>query len=219
VNRRAWPAGLVGRLRPGVLVLVGLAAAAGFVCGVLVDRPSPPNMAVVGPAVSAGVDRSAPSREGAVAAGVRYATLLAQLFPADRAAAERAAADAASAGYRDVLVAAVDRQLVPLQRQAGRLPGSTVYRQAVLATRLEGYAPPRARVSVWVLATVGQTGQQVNPIASFTTFTLDLVWERAAWRLDGTGQRPGPTPLTDGQPQQVDEFDAALAGFTDWRPA
>ena len=78
---------------------------------------------------------------------------------------------------------------------AAGLPGSTVYRQSVLATRLESYGPVRARVSVWVLATVGQSGgragARVNPVASFATFTLELAWERAAWRLDGTGQRPG----------------------------
>jgi len=205
-------------------VLTALAAAAaGVLTGVVVDRPPSPEVAVVGPAVAAGVDRSARSRDGAVAAAVAYATMLGRLFPLGRAAAEQAAADAASASYRLVLVAAVDRQLVPLQRQASRLPGSTVYRQSVLATRLESYTAERARVSVWVLATVAQAGgpagARLNPLASFATFALDLVWERAAWRLNGTGQRPGPTPLLDGQPQQVGDFDSALDGFTDWRPA
>ena len=96
MSRRRSGAG--ARVRPGVLVLVGLAAAAGFLCGVVADRPSPPRMTVVGPAVAAGVDRSVRSRDGAVAAGVRYATLLARLFPLDRATAQRVAADAASGG-------------------------------------------------------------------------------------------------------------------------
>jgi hypothetical protein len=205
------------------VVLAGLAAAAGFLAGVLADRPSAPGVTVAGPAVTGGADRAVRSRDGAVAAGVEYATLLARLFPADRARAEQAAADAASAGYRVVLVAAVARQLVPLQRQAAGLPGSTVYRQSVLATRLDTYGPDRARVSVWVLATLaqtgGQVGQQANPVASFATYDLEVVWERAAWRLDGTGQRPGPTPLLDGAPQPAGDFEAALDGFTDWRPA
>jgi hypothetical protein len=74
-------------------------------------------------------------------------------------------------------------------------------------------------VSVWVLACIGRSGQPANPLGSFATFTLDLVWQRAAWRLNGTGQQPGPTPLLDGQPQDVDDFEAALRGFADWRPA
>jgi len=221
--RRRGSGGTAARLRPGVVVLVALAAAAGFVTGVLVDRPSGPGVTVAGPAVAGGAGRGVRSRDGAVAAGVEYATLLARLFPADRQEAEQAVADAASAGYRPVLVAAVARQLVPLQRQAAALPGATVYRQSVLATRLDSYRVDRARVSVWVLATVAQTGQQTgtraNPVASFATFVLELVWERAAWRLDGTGQRPGPTPLLDGSPQPAGEFEAGLDGFTDWRPA
>ncbi len=204
-------------------MLVAVAAAAGFLTGVVVDRPEPPKMTVAGPGVAVGADRSVRSRDGAVAAAVDYATLLARLFPLGRATAERTAADVASEAYRPVLVAAVDRQLVPLQQQAGRLPGSTVYRQSVLATRLEAYQPDRAQVSVWVLATVGQVGGQatarVNPIGTFTTFTVELVWQRAGWRLDGTGQRPGPSPLLDGPPEQAEDFAAALDGFTDWRPA
>jgi len=214
---------VVGRLRPGVVVLVALAAAAGFVTGVLVDRPSAPGVTGAGPAVAGSAGRGVRSRDGAVAAGVEYATMLARLFPADRTRAEHAVADAASAAYRQVLVAAVARQLVPLQRQAAALPGATVYRQSVLATRLDTYQADRARVSVWVLATVAQTGQQTgaraNPVASFATFGMELVWERAAWRLNGTGQQPGPTPLLDGQPQPAGEFEAGLDGFTAWRPA
>jgi len=71
-----------------------------------------------------------------------------------------------------------------------------------------------------VVAQVGQSaGEQANPVGSFSTVTLSLVWERSGWRLDGTAQRPGPTPLVDGQPVVADEFGRALDRFTDWRPA
>jgi hypothetical protein len=201
------------------VVVVLLAVAAGFAVGALVTRQAGPTATVAAPAVAGGLDRHAPSRDGALAAGVAYATLLARLFPLDLPRAKQVAADAASSAYREVLVAAVTSQLVPLQRQAARLPGTTVYRQSVLATRVERYDPARARLAVWVLATIGQAGAEANPVASFATFTLDLVWERAAWRLDGSTGRPGPTPLLDGQPELIDDFDAALEGFTDWRPA
>ncbi len=157
-----------------------------------------------------------------MAAAARLATLLARLFPLDRPHAEQLVRQAASAAYRDTLVTAVDEQLLPLQRQAAGLPGATAYRQSVLATRLEAYSPGRARVSVWLLVTLANTGTaggQSNPVGSFTTVTLDVVWERAAWRLDHTSQQAGPTPLLDGQPQPAGEFTAALVGFADWRPA
>jgi len=188
---------------------------------------------VAQPAVTPGparVDRTTRSTDGAVAAAVDYATLLARLFPLDRARAREVVADVASAAHRPALLAAVDAELVPLQSQAGELPGSMVYRQSVLATRVLSVTSAddpadvaRARVAVWALFTVGQSGERAgeraNPLATFTTLTLDLVFERGAWRLDGTTQRAGPTPLLDGRPQLADEFDRALDGFTDWRPA
>jgi hypothetical protein len=197
-----------------------VAGLAGFGLAGLVGGPPAPTAAVVaGPAAAVAVDRASRTPDGAVAAGVEYATLLSRLFPLDQARAHRVAADAASEGYRPVLLEAVDRQLVPLQAQAARLPGRTVYRQAVLATRVGRYSAGRASVSVWVLACQGQSGQQANPLGSFATFTLALVWQGGVWRLDGTEQRSGPTPLLDGQPVLVEEFDAVLRGFADWRPA
>src|SRR5438046_529610 len=67
--RRRNGSRLADRVRPGVVVLVGLGAAAGFVCGVVVDRPSPPRLTVVGPAGA-----EAPAKnllaDGAVLAGL-----------------------------------------------------------------------------------------------------------------------------------------------------
>ncbi|HYT09422.1 MAG TPA: hypothetical protein VEL73_02050 [Mycobacteriales bacterium] len=164
---------------------------------------------------------SARSREGAVGAAAGYATLLARSLPAGADRARRVAAEAASDAYRPALLAAVDRDLVPVQRRAGSLPGRTLYRQAVLATRADRVDERggRARVAVWLLSMLGQTGQPANPLASFTTVRLDLVWERSGWRLDGVSETAGPTPLLDGAPQPVDEVAAALEGFSDWRPA
>ncbi len=221
----------------GVVVLVSIAA---FGLGVAVSGTNDSGAAtegapvvVAGPSVVASVGREDRSPDGAVAAAVEYATLLSRLFPLDAVQARRVAADAASDAYRPGLVAAVDAELAPLQRQLAELPSATVHRQSVLATRVDAYPNEqpgggRARVSVWVMLTLGQhtesgsaerAGDQANAVASFGTVVLDLMWERGAWRLDGTAQRSGPTPLLDGRPQTTDEFSAALAGFADWRPA
>jgi hypothetical protein len=184
-------------------------------------------------AVAAEAKRTDRSQDGAVAAAVEYATLLSRLLPADLPKARRMVVEIASDNYRAALVAAVDAELPPLQRQLAGLPGSTVHRQSVLATKVDSYTGERdgagtARVSVWVMLTLGQSttagsseqaGQRGNPVASFDTIVIDLVWEREAWRLDGTSQRPGPTPLLEGEPLSTDQFVAGLDGFADWRPA
>jgi hypothetical protein len=227
---RRW-GGLLTAGTIGLVAGAGLALLAGPTRQGSSDANSAP--AVAPPAVVLGtprVDRTTRSVDGAVAAAVDYATLLARLFPLDRDRARQMAADVASAANRPALLAAVDAELVPLQAQAAALPGATVYRQSVLATRVQSVEPAgdpseavRARVAVWALFIVGQSGERVgaqtNPLATFTTLTLDLVFERDAWRLDGTTQRVGPTPLLDGRPQAVDDFDRALDSFTDWRPA
>ena len=230
-SRRGRRRRLVGALALVSVAAFGLGVATSGTSGGAAQEGAP--VVVAGQSVVASVGREDRSRDGAVAAAVEYATLLSRLFPLDAARARRLAADAASDSYRPGLVAAVGAELVPLQRELAELPGATVHRQSVLATRVDSYpgrpaGAGRARVSVWVMLTLGQrtesgsaesAGGQANAVASFGTVVLDVVWERGAWRLDGTAQRPGPTPLLDGRPQTTDELSAALAGFADWRPA
>lgn len=145
------------------------------------------------------------------------ATLLARVFPMSAAEARARLGAIASDQYRATFIAAVSRELVPLQQQAAALPGHTVFRQAVLATRRLASDRRRAKVSVWMLIIVGQAGEQANPAASFVTVTVDLVNQHDAWKLDRVAQQAGPTPLLAGQPDLIDSFDTRLAGFADWR--
>ncbi len=154
----------------------------------------------------------------ALTVAVSDATVLARVFAVPAPHARTTIAALASNAYRADLVDAVDRELVPLQAQAAALPGRTVFRQAVLATRPIADDGRRARVAVWMLIVVGQSGQQANPEASFAMVTEDLVVEGGDWKLDHVTQAAGPTPLLAAQPDAVESFDAALAGFTDWRP-
>jgi hypothetical protein len=195
--------------------------------GVRCDAPR-----VAAPSSVAAGERTDRSRDGAVAAAVESATLLSRLLAADLPEARKMVAEIASDNYRAALVDAVDAELLPLQRQLAGLPGSTVHRQSVLATKVDAYTDGpdeggSARVSVWVMLMLGQNtsagasdqaGQRGNPVASFGIIVVDLVWERDAWRLNGTSQRPGPTPLLVGEPLSTDEFAAGLDGFADWRP-
>lgn len=176
------------------------------------------------------VDRTSRTQDGAVAAAARYATLLQRMFPLPPEQARAVAADAAADSFRDRLVAGVDSSVVPLQQQAAAFPGKTTYRQAVLATKVTGIyidAPGRpsgygrARIDVWTLLTISQTGRTpngdtANATGTFTTIALGLVWQRGAWRIEDLTELLGPTPLIDGTPATGQEFDHELQGFTAW---
>jgi hypothetical protein len=171
--------------------------------------------AVIGPPTDASVQTAAQ----ALAAGVDDATLLARLFPLDPVAARVVLAGVSSDAHRDELVAAAAAELAPLQRQVAALPGTAVYREAVLAAQLAAYSPPTARVAAWLMLTVGQAGVDDNATATFATVSVELVFEHDAWKLDATAETPGPSPEVHDAPTSVDAFVARLAGFADWRPA
>jgi hypothetical protein len=178
------------------------------------------------------VDRTSHTRDGAVAAAAQYASLLAQVWPMAAAQARARLADAATAAYRPRLVAAVSAQLVPMRAQAAALGGRTTYRQSVLATHLDAdnsitdtSSQPAAvaRVSVWTVLTIAQTGpapdtDDANANGAFFTTWLDLLYERGAWRLTASTDRPGPTPLIEGTPSTGTQMTHQLNGFHDWRP-
>ena len=161
-----------------------------------------------------GVD--SPTR--ALDTGVRDATLMARLFPLDATAARAVVDEVATDAYRPALAAAIDAELVPLQRQVAALAGRPIYRQSVLAARLAAYALPRAQVSAWVMLIAGQAGVNDNAAATFATVTVDLIFEGGAWRLDHTGEAPGPSPQVRDAPSSVDALTTRLDGFADWRP-
>lgn len=163
--------------------------------------------------------RPEPSQDDALEAGVRYATLMAELFPLEPVEAKAVVDDVASRAYVPALRAAIETELVPLQRQVAGLAGRPVYRQSVLAAKLVSHAPPRAEVSAWVMLVAGQAGIDSNAMATFSTITVGLVLEDDRWRLDRTAETPGPSPLLRDAPSTVDALVARLDGFADWRPA
>jgi hypothetical protein len=177
------------------------------------DRP-----AVAGAVADRGAAQAAASEESALEAGVALATLMARLYPLEPAAARAVAEDVASDAYRPTLVVAVDAELVPLQRRVADLAGHPVYRQNVLAVRLDSHAPPRATVSAWVMVIAGQAEVDGNAMATFATVTVELAFERGAWRLDGTAEVRGPSPQVGDAPSTVDALVSRLSGFSDWRP-
>lgn len=174
--------------------------------------------ASVAPGVASGRAPGSDSAFQALDAAAGYATLTAQLFPLTPAAAQAVLNGDASDAYRPSIAQAVQDALVPLQQQTAGLAGQPMFRQAVLAARLVSYSPARAEVSAWVMAVAGQTGVADNAVCSFSTVTVDVVYQRGGWRLDGSDEQAGPTPQTAGAPSAVDDLVGRLAGFSDWRP-
>jgi hypothetical protein len=174
--------------------------------------------AVPAPVTGVGTARVADSSLAAVDAAAGYATVMSQLFPLDPDTARRVLAGDASDAYRPIIVQAVGTALVPLQQQMAALSGRPVFRQSVLAAKPISFTAGRAQVSVWVLAVAGQAGVADNAVCSFSTVTLDLVFERGGWLIDHSAEQPGPSPQMTGAPTSVDALVGRLDGFNDWRP-
>jgi hypothetical protein len=216
-NRRSRASRNAFAVAAGVGVLAVIVV---LVTNITAGRTSPARPAVAPAAMSAGAPGTADaaSERRALDAGVGYATLMARLFPLDATAARAVLAAAASDAYRQELTAAVDAELVPLQRQVAGLAGRPIYRQAVLAAEVVSYIAPRARVAAWVMLTAGQAGVNDNATATFATVTVDVVFEHGAWKLDHTSEQPGPSPEVHDSPASVDSLASRLDGFADWRP-
>lgn len=78
--------------------------------------------------------------------------------------------------------------------------GPVVFRQGVLAARLDTFAGGRARAVVWSVGVLARVGI-APPQAGWATTVLDLVWERGGWRVSAESVTPGPAPiLNDSAP-------------------
>jgi hypothetical protein len=195
-------------------VVFGLGVGAGTQLGGGGSRAAVP----AGVATAKGQTAAPNSSQAAVEAAAGYATVMAQLFPLDADTARGVLAGDASDAYRTTLVQAADTDLIPLQQQMATLSGRPVFRQSVLASKVVSYTPTRAQVSDWVMLIAGQAGVADNAVSTFSTVTLDLVFERGAWKIDRSAEQPGPSPQMTGAPTAVDILVGRLAGFNDWRP-
>jgi hypothetical protein len=126
----------------------------------------------------------------------------------------------AASGSADAQVTEAQEQLRLLRE---RLAGGTApirYVQSILASRVDGFTPSRARVSVWSVGVLSRTGV-AQPQAGWTTSTFELVWERDDWRIWDNTIAPGPTPALNASalPSSAEQLDQALVGFTPWNGA
>lgn len=132
--------------------------------------------------------------------------------------------DEVDAYLREVVtMASADRQVEEHLRDLAMIrealstgSGPTVYRQGVLASRVEYFDESEARIALWHVGVLARA-DAAPPQAGWMISTVDLRWERGGWKVAGEIAVPGPAPiLNDGAPPATaDEFLAELDGFDD----
>lgn len=155
--------------------------------------------------------------EGAIAAAAAYVTTGQPLLDLDPLAAERAMRRMAASASAEPFAADNMRQLKNTREALTGGSGPIVYRQAVVAHRLEAFDAARARVAIWNVGVLTRAGV-APPQAAWATSTFDLVWERGDWRIWAETVVPGPAPILNDStaPATTEQFDAALEGFIDF---
>jgi hypothetical protein len=127
---------------------------------------------------------------------------------AEAVAIERSVASASGA---DELAAKVERDLDALGHAGDRT--RMRYWVAPLAIRITSRSTDAVTVEVWQVGALEIAGTRVTQ--HWATVTYDLVWERAAWRLDAERSVVGPQPqtLTGTSPVGPVEFGVLADGF------
>ncbi|HVT77858.1 MAG TPA: hypothetical protein VHD87_12570, partial [Acidimicrobiales bacterium] len=178
--------------------------------------PHAPVAAATSPRRSAVPEGFPRSEDGALAAATRYVTTGQMLLDLDPLAAENAIRQMASTTTADQQVSETLAKLAATRQALSDGTGPIRFTQSVLARRVDAYPPTRARVSVWNVGVLSRLNV-APPQASWSTSTLDLVWETGDWRIRSETITPGPAPMLDASaaPATSAELDAALTGFDD----
>uniref|UniRef100_UPI002F91291E hypothetical protein n=1 Tax=Kitasatospora sp. NBC_01519 TaxID=2903576 RepID=UPI002F91291E len=161
------------------------------------------------------------SREGAVAAAVNYElarSSVAYLTSAqvrERILRAIMTSEAASSQLKDDNDAA--SKLASTFGLTTESSEQLIARASPLGSRVASYSPQVATVSVWMCGVVGvaSTNAPLPVSASWSTYTLVLVWQNGDWKVSSITAVNGPTPLqTTGQkPTPVDVFSATNRDF------
>lgn len=207
-------------LVPGglLLFLVGLATKTFlFPADVSVSRPAQRPIAssagparVEAPGVPVGF---AHDRRGALAAAVAYVQLGDVVLSVDANTGADVLRRVSSRAAGDTFAESELAGFTQLQNALARGTGPSRLRVGVVATRIDAFAPDRARVRLWRVAVLSRDGM-TNPGEQWATVTYDLVWEDGDWKIWSETVVPGPAPLpTDSRLATPQELDASLAGF------
>lgn len=136
------------------------------------------------------------------------------LLATDPLTAEKTVRAMTTAAHGDSLV---DERLTTLRQLREALAGGTgevILHEAVLAFKVRTADADRARVDLWNVTVLARDGI-APPQSSWAISTVDLAWEREAWRIADVRVSAGPAPiLADGAvPATAAQLEEALDGF------
>lgn len=152
---------------------------------------------------------------GAVAAAIAYATASQRWLYFTDTEIEAAVTQIATPVAAPRLVEDVLTDVSMARDQLAKSEGPVWWIVRPLAWKVERFRESEARVSVWTVTVLSAAGV-ASPQSEFVTVTLDLSWLDGDWRVDGSADSAGPTPITgpQDQPWDAEPFDQALDGFT-----
>jgi hypothetical protein len=134
--------------------------------------------------------------EGAHAAAVNALSVTGEIATAGFITRDDLVESIASTDYAPELAAMSSRQLDELSLElgeAGIAPNQLVWSEIPLRARVVTADRDHSVVDVWSVLVVGIPGHGA-PRQVWRTVTVELIWERDDWRIDGWDTVAGPTP-------------------------
>lgn len=157
---------------------------------------------------------------GAIAAATNLILTLEQAAATDRNSAIRTYEILAADGAQSTLAADMADTWDALHGSiASNGPNrSTLFLRTVpVGHDLLRFSDGRATVEVWTLTMVAANGMR-EPIASWETATIEVVWENDDWKVWSANSRNGPTPAwAAGETVPLDGFMASVAELEGYR--
>ncbi|MCP3988650.1 MAG: hypothetical protein GY724_06240 [Actinomycetia bacterium] len=136
------------------------------------------------------------SEEGAVAAATNLILTLEQAGSTDRGNAVRAYEILAAEGSKDFLAAEMATAWDALHGTIaanGPVSSTLFLRTVPVGHQVARYSQDRATVEIWTLTIVAAAGMN-EPIATWETATVEVVWEDEDWKVWSAVSDQGPSP-------------------------
>lgn len=167
--------------------------------------------------VGVGFERT---EDGAVAAATNLVLTLEQASTTDRPNAIRAYEILAADGSKESLgsdMAVTWDALHATIAANGPARSSLFLRTVPVGHHVSRYSPDRATVEIWTLTVVAANGM-VEPLATWETATVEVVWEAEDWKIWSALSSPGPAPAwAAAETSGVDSFLAGVEQLEGYR--
>ena len=136
------------------------------------------------------------SEDGAIAAATNLVLTLEQAGSTDRANAIRAYEILAADGSREFMAAEMAKAWDALHgsiKANGPASSSLFLRTVPVGHQVARYADDRATIEIWTLTMIAAAGMS-EPLATWETATVEVVWEADDWKVWSATSDEGPSP-------------------------